>query len=90
MPVDAIVIDNVLEHVEHPAALARMAVDALRAGGLLVVIVPNIRDVRQLLPRWRRRHHWRPHHHINYFSAHDLRRLFAHHGMQPRFFGLER
>ena len=34
MPADAIIIDNVLEHVEHPAALARVAVDALRPGGL--------------------------------------------------------
>ena len=84
---DAVVIDNVLEHVEEPAALFEAAVSALSPGGLLVVIVPNVRDVRQLHPRWRNRHHWQPHCHINYFSSRDLMRLYRRHGMRSRFFG---
>lgn len=86
---DAVVIDNVLEHVEDPAGLMRMAVDTLRPGGLLVVIVPNLRDLRQLSPRWRDRHHWQPHCHINYFSAAALRDLFRSCGMLLQFFGLD-
>ena len=67
---------------------ATAAVAALRPGGLLIVIVPNVHDVRQLQPRWRNRHHWQPHCHINYFSADDLARLFERHGLRLRFFGL--
>jgi SAM-dependent methyltransferase len=86
---DAVVIDNVLEHVAAPADLIRDAVAALRPGGLLVVIVPNLRDMRQLHPRWRQRHHWQPHCHINYFSAGRLRELFRRCAMEMRFFGLD-
>lgn len=87
--VDAIVIDNVLEHVERPNELVRAAAASLREAGLLIVVVPNVRDIRQLHRRWRTRHHWQPHCHINYFSARDLAALFARHGLSFRFFGLE-
>jgi SAM-dependent methyltransferase len=86
---DAVVFDNVLEHVEDPRALVGSAARALRTGGVLVVIVPNRHDVRRFHPPWRSRHYWQPHCHINYFSPRDLRRLFAAHGMRPRYFGFE-
>jgi 2-polyprenyl-3-methyl-5-hydroxy-6-metoxy-1,4-benzoquinol methylase len=86
---DAIIFDNVLEHVIDPDGLVGAAVASLREGGLLIVIVPNVRDVRQLNRAWRVRHHWQPHCHINYFSAGDLDRLFARHGLGLRFFGFE-
>lgn len=86
---DAIIFDNVLEHVNDPDSLVGSAVASLREGGLLIVIVPNVRDVRRLNRAWRERHHWQPHCHINYFSAGDLDRLFARHGLSLRFFGLE-
>jgi SAM-dependent methyltransferase len=86
---DAVVFDNVLEHVEDPRGLVRDAIATLRAGGVLVVIVPNRHDVRRFHPAWRRRHYWQPHCHINYFSKSDLDGLFAAHGMKPRFFGFE-
>lgn len=86
---DAIVFDNVLEHVEEPDGLVGAAVASLRAGGLLIVIVPNVRDVRQLNRAWRERHHWQPDCHINYFSAGDLDRMFARHRLACKFFGLE-
>lgn len=88
-PADAIVLDNVLEHVEHPDSLVAAAVASLRGGGLLIVIVPNVKDVRQLKRSWRERHHWQPECHINYFAAGDLRQMFARHGLTSRFFGLE-
>jgi SAM-dependent methyltransferase len=86
---DAIVIDNVLEHVEDPRALVSDAVASLRAGGVLIVIVPNRHDLRRFQRAWRDRHYWQPHCHINYFSRGDLDRLFGAHGMTPRFFGFE-
>jgi SAM-dependent methyltransferase len=88
-PVDAVVFDNVLEHVMDPDELMRSAVASLREGGLLIVIVPNVRDIRQLNRAWRERHHWQPHCHINYFSAGDLAGMFRRHGLKMRFFGVE-
>jgi SAM-dependent methyltransferase len=86
---DGVVFDNVLEHVENPDALVRAARTALIENGVLVVIVPNLNDIRQLNRGWRQRHHWQPHCHINYFSARDLGSLFERHGLKCRFFGFE-
>jgi SAM-dependent methyltransferase len=86
---DAVIFDNVLEHVEDPETLVRGAAASLREGGVLIVIVPNLNDVRQFHKPWRERHHWQPHCHINYFSSGDLDRLFGRHGLKCRFFGLE-
>lgn len=46
----------------------------------------NLHDVRQLSPSWRERYHWQPHCHINYFTAHHLRDLFARVGFEMKFF----
>ena len=74
---DAIVIDNVLEHVLDPQGLLSDAVATLRAGGLAIVIVPNRDDFRQIVPSWRDARHWIPPDHINYFAITDVRRMFA-------------
>jgi hypothetical protein len=84
----AIVIDNVLEHVEHPTALMRDAVATLLPEGVLIVIVPNLNDVRQLRPAWRERHLWQPHCHINYFCGDSLRSLFTRCGLSFGYFDL--
>jgi SAM-dependent methyltransferase len=83
---DAIIIDNVLEHVAAPGAIMKEAAKALNPGGLLIVIVPNRNDVRAVMPKWRRRYRWIPPDHINYFASGDVSRLFALVGMTARRF----
>ena len=82
------VMDNVLEHVLHPAQIFNAAVSSLRCDGLVVVIVPNRNDVRQLNPRWRDRYHWIPPDHINYFTAKNVETMFRACGLQALRFGL--
>jgi SAM-dependent methyltransferase len=84
---DAIVIDNVLEHVLDPQGLLADAVTTLRPGGLAVVIVPNRNDLRQLSPGWRDARHWIPPDHINYFSMADIERMFGNCGLDVKSFG---
>jgi SAM-dependent methyltransferase len=86
-PPDAIVLDNVIEHVADPIGLLREADAALTPGGHLVVIVPNRHDLRQVVPQWRRANHWIPPEHINYFTAASLRRALEGLGHQVRPFG---
>jgi SAM-dependent methyltransferase len=82
-----VILDNVIEHVEHPRQLIRAAVESLVSNGILIIIVPNVMDVRQLIPSWRSRHHWQPHCHINYFSPSSLKKLFAEHDIENLYFG---
>lgn len=84
---DAVVLDNVLEHVLDPAGLFRQAAQALRSGGYLIVIVPNVHDLRQLHPVWRRRRHWVPPDHINYFRYRDVASLMTQSGFEVSGFG---
>ena len=86
---DAVVLDNVIEHVLDPVGLLRTACEGLKPGGMLVVIVPNRSDVRALSPSWRSRNLWIPPDHINYFAASDLRRIFSKLGLRMRPFGFE-
>jgi SAM-dependent methyltransferase len=85
---DAVVLDNVLEHVEQPKALLEEAVRALAPGGILVVIVPNRQDIRAISRKWRERHLWIPPDHINYFDRGDIFGLMERQGLRVRSFGL--
>lgn len=71
--ISGIVFDNVLEHVDNPVDLIRQGAEVLPRGGIMVVIVPNLKDIRQLSPSWRDTRHWMTHIHINYFTARDLK-----------------
>ena len=85
--VDVVILDNVLEHVLHPDVLISDAADVLRPDGLLIVIVPNLHDIRQHIPSWKKRHYWQPGCHINYFTRHHLKRLLMKNGLVFRTFG---
>ena len=85
--VDAVVLDNVIEHVADPIALLRQCRSCLVPRGVLVVIAPNRRDVRRLSPRWRDANHWIPPEHINYFTAPSLRTALEDLGLTVRPFG---
>lgn len=76
-PVDIVVLDNVLEHVHDLSGLLAEVAACLKNAGMVVVIVPNLHDVRRFLPRWRNRHFWQPHCHINSFSFQSLESLLA-------------
>ena len=71
-PVDAVVLDNVIEHVADPISLLRDCRSCLKPSGVLVTIVPNRHDIRQAVPKWRDANHWIPPEHINYFTADSL------------------
>lgn len=83
---DAIVIDNVLEHVAEPLQLLKTARLSLNPGGLLIVITPNVDDIRAVSSTWRTRNLWIPPDHINFFSAKDIRFMFNAIGLEPRRF----
>jgi SAM-dependent methyltransferase len=83
---NAVIIDNVREHVAEPARMLEIAARALDPGGILIAITPNVNDIRGLSPAWRKRHLWVPPDHINYFSAKDIEAMFAIAGLVPKRF----
>lgn len=83
---DAIIVDNVLEHVAEPRMLLEAAASSLNANGIMVVITPNVNDIRALSSNWRDRYLWVPPDHINFFSVADIARMFKHAGLRPRRF----
>jgi SAM-dependent methyltransferase len=83
---DAIIIDNVLEHVAEPLELIALAAGSLNAGGMMVVITPNVHDIRAISRKWRDRHLWVPPDHINFFSANDIEFIFRSVGLKPQRF----
>lgn len=84
---DAVIVDNVLEHVLEPQALLAMAAASLNPDGLLILITPNVNDIRARSKDWRDRHLWVPPDHVNFFSARDMKRLFKAVSLAPQRFG---
>ena len=70
--VNVILVDNVLE----PKDLIEIGSDRLVQGGLLIVIVPNFREIRKYFKKWRERHFWQLKHNINYFTSSHLKMMF--------------
>ncbi len=85
---DVIIIDNVLEHVLEPRKLIETSAKVLNKDGMLIVIVPNFHDIRQLKESWKKRHFWQPSCHINYFTSYHLHKLFQEQNINFYPFGL--
>ena len=83
---DVIIIDNVLEHVMHPMLLLQAVSSSLKRGGIVIILVPNRNDLRRFLPKWKKRHYWIPHSHINYFSYADIIRIGTKTGLEIKNF----
>lgn len=80
--VDAVVLWHVLEHIAEPReALAHAAV-ALRAGGSVVAVVPNLASLQARLGGDRWFHQDVPRHAVHY-TPDGLERLFARAGLAP-------
>ncbi|MBM3941256.1 MAG: class I SAM-dependent methyltransferase [SAR202 cluster bacterium] len=78
---DVVVLDNVLEHLVSPLDAVRGLRGLLKPGGVFMIAVPNLRDVRRLTQR--RFPLWIPNVHINYFTNRSLRRLCRLAGLTP-------
>ena len=77
---DVAILDNILEHVHDPVGLLS-AVSSVAKGGCIIVIVPNLRDIRRFIPAWRKKHYWQSSH-INYFKFRDLEKIFKSLGLE--------
>lgn len=82
--VDAVVLDNVLEHVFNPEVLIKEIYLCLNKPGIVIIIVPNLNDIRRFNKKWKNTHYWQPYSHINYFSSKTLSNLLKNNGFQPR------
>jgi 2-polyprenyl-3-methyl-5-hydroxy-6-metoxy-1,4-benzoquinol methylase len=91
-PYSAIVMTDVIEHVERPKALLAALRDWLTPNGFLVILVPSfpaqrIKALQVLLatnpdaPFSRELNPWE---HLNYFSAADLRRMLTQTGFEAQ------
>ena len=70
--VDCIILDNVLEHLMDPREMMQIISDTVKPGGMFIVIVPNLHDVRRY---WQPDSFWTVWTHINYFNRRAFRRL---------------
>ena len=82
-PVDATVMLDVIEHLEHPDRVIARVAEASRPGALLLVTTGDIGSwvARHRGRQWRLIH---PPTHLHYFSRDTLTRLLARHGFQVR------
>lgn len=79
---NVIILDNVLEHVHEPNKLLSIISKSMQPGGILLIVVPNLNDLRRFIPSWRKKYHWRPRKHISYFTFDSLSRLVHQNGFK--------
>ena len=81
-PFDVVAVIEVVEHVERPHEVLRLALAALRPGGILVVSTPNLNSVMRLV-KGRKWGPILPDTHIMYLTPTSLRRLISESGAAP-------
>src|SRR6185295_2983750 len=79
---DAVFVIDVVEHVADPVALLAAAADLLAAGGLVVVVTPDVGSVARRLLGWRW-WHFRPAH-VGYFDRRSFETACARAGLHIR------
>ena len=72
---DAVVIDNVLEHVKSIKKELHAVHNLLRPDGIVVRIVPNRYDVRRISRKWSSKNFWLEEDHLSYFRVRDLDKI---------------
>jgi len=81
---DCFLFDNVLEHVLDPLELVQGCAQTLSDTGKMIIIVPGRYDLRRVFPKWRFRHYWQPHCHVNHFRRSDVAKMLHSAGLSSR------
>jgi 2-polyprenyl-3-methyl-5-hydroxy-6-metoxy-1,4-benzoquinol methylase len=84
--VDAIILDNVLEHLPTPRSILSNCYNKLVPGGLVVIVVPNYNDIRRFHSGWAQRNHL-IRSHINYFTPKSLSQMLEAQSFTPKLMG---
>lgn len=79
-----VLLDNVLEHIPHPKETLLSVKSLLAPNGFLIIVVPNLYDIRILSSSWRNRYRFTPVGHVNYFSRKTLMKMAGLAGFQMR------
>jgi SAM-dependent methyltransferase len=76
---DIVVVRNILEHLFNPNVELREIMRVLKPGGYLYIKVPNVEFEHGFRCRllYRRKHHFEPPYHLNYFSPMSLYRFLT-------------
>ncbi len=80
---DAVLMDQVIEHLENPKSLLREAHRILRKGGVFWASVPNIRAWHIRLFLKQRHRHFEGSRHLNYYTPASFADLFRRTGFEP-------
>ena len=77
---DIIILDNVIEHIPYPNKVIAEIKPLLTNGGFLILVAPNLFDLRRyLMPGWGKKQIM-PVGHVNYFSPKTLKMLLENNG----------
>ncbi len=79
---DVVTMQSYLEHEQHPLEALRVAREALRPGGIVVLKVPNYASWNRRVRRWRWCGYRFPDH-CNYFTRRTLRSALERSGFEP-------
>jgi 2-polyprenyl-3-methyl-5-hydroxy-6-metoxy-1,4-benzoquinol methylase len=81
---DVIHLNNVLEHINDPIEMIKLAYEILNPGGILCVSSPNdFNPIQKILVERLKKDHWWvvPRHHVNYFTFESLEKTLVKSGL---------
>lgn len=80
-PFDAVILNDVIEHVSDPVGLLREAARLMHADGICAVVTPDVSSIAARLLGWRWWHFRTAH--IGYFNKRTLMRAASQAGLKP-------